>query len=274
MFKLIRSVFGILDRWAPRLSGWLAYRLFLIPFAKGYSKEELEYLSPFEERSFIYRKKKVYFRFLGHGPYILFCHGWAGKSTQFRILIEQFQDRGYGILLVDFPAHGKSPGRRTSAVQFAEVIGHLLGQFDVEHIVTHSLGGLGFAAFAEKNEVTLKTAVFISLPGISSDTVRIYMEQINAGYHTREVMVNHMQRTFNRAMNDFNASDLMRGRMERTRVLVVHDKEDKRAPGYQGGILAKALDGQLLSTTGLGHMRILKDERVAERIVKFVANER
>jgi len=270
MFKIIRSVFGILDNWAPRLSGWLAYRLFLIPFARKYSKEELSYLEQFEERSFVYRNKRVYYHLSGDGPYTLFCHGWAGKSTQFRLHIERLKERGHGILLVDFPAHGKSPGWRASALQFAEVTGYLMSQFQVEHVITHSLGGLGFAAYAEKNEVTLKRAVFIALPGIFSDTVRIYMKEINVGYHTREVMVNLMQRRFNRAMNDLNAADLMSDRLGNCKVLVVHDKEDKRAPAYQGGILAKALNGQLLSTTGLGHSRILKDERVAERIVEFV----
>ena len=53
--------------------------------------------------------------------------------------------------------------------------------------------------------------------------------------------------------------------------LVIHDREDREVPMQQGEALAASWRGaRLLRTTGLGHKRILEDERVGQAVADFI----
>jgi hypothetical protein len=54
-------------------------------------------------------------------------------------------------------------------------------------------------------------------------------------------------------------------------VLVVHDEDDEETP-WQGGVeVARAWPrGELLSTRGLGHRRLLRDAKVVAAVSAFV----
>ena len=54
--------------------------------------------------------------------------------------------------------------------------------------------------------------------------------------------------------------------------LVIHDHDDRELPVEEAEALARALpDGRLLTTTGLGHHRILRDPGVVSAVVGFLA---
>jgi len=55
--------------------------------------------------------------------------------------------------------------------------------------------------------------------------------------------------------------------------LVIHDSGDRFIPHREGADLADAWpEGQLLTTTGLGHHRILRDPEVISSTVAFVSD--
>jgi pimeloyl-ACP methyl ester carboxylesterase len=57
--------------------------------------------------------------------------------------------------------------------------------------------------------------------------------------------------------------------------LLVHDEDDKEIPFADVHAIAAAWPkAQLLLTKGLGHRRILKSERVVDRVVEFVGSQR
>jgi pimeloyl-ACP methyl ester carboxylesterase len=57
-------------------------------------------------------------------------------------------------------------------------------------------------------------------------------------------------------------------------VLVVHDRDDRETAWSGGRDLSRAWpDARLLTTSGLGHRRILSDPKVVAEVVRFVAGD-
>ena len=57
-------------------------------------------------------------------------------------------------------------------------------------------------------------------------------------------------------------------------LLVFHDRDDAEVPWSDGAAIAGAWPGaRLVTTAGLGHRRILRDERVVSQAVAFVKGE-
>jgi pimeloyl-ACP methyl ester carboxylesterase len=58
----------------------------------------------------------------------------------------------------------------------------------------------------------------------------------------------------------------------RTPLLLVHDQDDREVPFACGEAIAESWPGAtLIRTQGLGHRRILRDPKVIEQAVRFVA---
>ena len=76
-------------------------------------------------------------------PKVLFAHGWSGRGTQCAFFIEPLLQAGFQVISFDGPAHGETPGKQTSILQFADVILQInkrYGPFDAAF--THSFGGM------------------------------------------------------------------------------------------------------------------------------------
>ena len=56
------------------------------------------------------------------------------------------------------------------------------------------------------------------------------------------------------------------------RALVIHDRDDRMVPWTQGARVASLwANARLMSTDGLGHGRILADEKVARAAAEFIS---
>ena len=57
----------------------------------------------------------------------------------------------------------------------------------------------------------------------------------------------------------------------RVPMLLIHDRDDRETPYEEGAAVARAWPGaELVSTEGLGHRRILKDEAVVTKAADFL----
>jgi pimeloyl-ACP methyl ester carboxylesterase len=58
------------------------------------------------------------------------------------------------------------------------------------------------------------------------------------------------------------------------KALVIHDRDDRMVPWTQGEAFARLWPGaRLLATRGLGHGRILSDERVTHAVADFISGK-
>jgi pimeloyl-ACP methyl ester carboxylesterase len=205
----------------------------------------------------------------GEGPRVVLLHGWEGRGTQLHAFIGPLMDAGFSVLALDAPGHGRSEGRTSGPLDFAQALEALAREAGPVHaVVAHSLGSVA-TTFALDEGLRLSRVVLISPPATPS---RFYTGLLG--------MLGFPESAFQPALDAFAARigfDWERVNLKsvatrmRAPMLLIHDREDRETPYDEGAIVAAAWPGaELMSTEGLGHRRILKDEAVVEKAVAFL----
>jgi pimeloyl-ACP methyl ester carboxylesterase len=256
----------------PELAGELAERLFLTPpRSRDAAAAALDLI---EARSGILEHKGrsiVTWRWGSRdAPAVLLAHGWGGYAAQMRAFVFPLLSAGYRVIAFDQPAHGVSEGRLTGLPDFADVLAEVAWHHgEVEGVIAHSMAGAG-AALAIARGLRVRRVVTI---GTSLD-VSFFSQQFARWYWIPRRVVSAMQgaveERFGVRWRDLDMAKLA-PRLPAT-ALVIHDLDDRLVPWEKGASFARGWPGaRLLSTRGLGHRRILQDERVAALAAEFIA---
>jgi pimeloyl-ACP methyl ester carboxylesterase len=205
-----------------------------------------------------------------HAPAVLLAHGWGGNAAQMRPFVFPLLSAGYRVVAFDQPAHGISEGRLTGLPDFAEVLAQVAWQAGtVQGVVAHSLAGAA-AALAISRGLPVRRAVLI---GASLD-VASYAQRF-ARWHgmperVREAMQAAIEERFGVRWSQLEAPRLA-PRLAAP-ALLIHDWDDRAVPWRHGAELARHWPGaRLLTTSGLGHRRILEDDAVTRAAAEFIA---
>ena len=264
----------LIDRIAPRWGTRSALRLFFTPLPwKLSTRQSLPApwrasVWPFEASTITaYRRSDV----PAGRPRVLLVHGWAGSGAQMRTLGEALAASGFDPVLLDFPAHGRSGGWRTTLPQFTRAIFAVTARLGPCHaVVAHSLGALAALHTAARGLPVQRLALvapsappalfldwFAGSFGLSRSVSGRMREQIEA----REAV----------ELAEFEPEWL--GARLALPCLVVHDRKDRVAPFAAGERVVAALpQAALHATDGLGHRRVLDDATVAARVVAHLAD--
>lgn len=201
---------------------------------------------------------------------VLLAHGWEGRGAQLGALAKPLTDRGFAVVALDAPAHGRSPGRETDLFAYGRAMCAVAAELgDVRAVVAHSAGsaatflalhaGLNVGALAllsppsDFNWVAASFARAIALP---EDAERRFRARI-----AERLGADVWQRF---SMDSIAPHLTMPG-------LIIHDEDDDELPILHAETLQARWPGATLArTTGLGHRRIVRDPVVVERVARFV----
>jgi pimeloyl-ACP methyl ester carboxylesterase len=265
----IRLFFAMLGRISPALAGRLAANLFNRP---------RRHRRPDRERVLIARGTPVPLpdclsaTAWGAGPVVLLVHGWEGRGAQLGAFVDPLVAAGYRVLALDGPAHGDSTGTTATGPEFAqamettrEAVGPLAA------IIAHSFGGFT-ALLAASRGLTVDRLVVIGSPSSVPEVLREFQELIALPARALPSMVRTLEQRVGASIESFDVSTFV-GHVD-TDLLVVHDTDDVEVPYVNGTRLAELFGARLLTTSGLGHRRILFAPDVVAAVVDFVETGR
>ncbi len=207
----------------------------------------------------------------GDGPTVLLVHGWSDDARTFSPLARALADRGRRAVVCELPAHGSSPGTRTDGLQVAQVIQHVTDHLGARVVVSHSLGAFA-TMIALADGLRVDAAALLAPVVRLSDAVDTFVGRVSLPGRSDAALRHHIERRYGPGLWDELVLDRRAAEFAMP-ALVVHDPDDRQAPISSVRDLVAAWPGaRLVETSGLGHRRLVDDERVMQEVVDFVTS--
>lgn len=207
----------------------------------------------------------------GSGPTVLLMHGWEGRPTQFASLIHGLVDAGYGVVALDGPAHGRSPGREANVVLFARALLEAASELPpLRAVIGHSMGGAS-ALLAIQMGLRTDALVSIAAPSRILGVLRGFANFMGLPATARAHFVRQVEVTAGIAAAHL---DVQRYQLELPG-LIVHAEDDAVVPVGEAELIHDAwFDSQLLRLPAGGHQRLLGDPAIVQAVLGLLGDLR
>ena len=271
---LLTSFAKLLDFCSKGLATRFLWRIFCGPIKFKTPSREAEFYKKTEQEKIQAKstnKEIMLYRIPNDGKKLLFVHGWNGRSSQFFRIIELLSDDGYDITAFDLPGHGRSTRSATNLPEITDLISEVTKSRGPYHaIVCHSFGGVA-ALNAVRLGATFEKLVLIS-PGVYE--IKPMFKTFVGLFGLDEEY--YADRLFDLAESLYGSSPGEFGLDRFSKqigmdTLIVHCEDDKEALKEIAITLHGDMKNSVLyMTEGLGHRRILRDQKVAEKVMNFL----
>lgn len=256
--------------------GWLA------PHALA-SRMRREFMTPRElpprdwELPLLAQAERITLRFglsalrWGRGPAVLLMHGWEGRPTQFAELIKALVAAGYGVVALEAPAHGRSPGREANVVLFARALLEAASEMPpLKAVIDHSMGGAS-ALLATQLGLRAEVVVSIAAPSRILTVLRRFARFMGLPAPARARFVRLVEQ---HAGMPAAHLDVARYQLDFPG-LIVHAADDLVVPFSEAEAMHAAwFDSRLLRLEQGGHRRVLADPRLSAAVLQLLGERR
>jgi pimeloyl-ACP methyl ester carboxylesterase len=271
----VRGSFRLLELLAPALGAWWADRIwFTIPRAAAAPRAA----RPDGGAAFevAVGGHLVRGRRWGEGDPVYLVHGWGGSASQLDPFVAPLVRAGFSVVSFDGPSHGASdPGpsgpRSSNILEGAAALRAVAARHGRPYgVVGHSAGATA-AAVALRDGLPAARAVFLAPMADPRPYADWFAARLGFGERTKVRLVARVERRVGVPMAYLDVP-AMAAQAPMPPLLVVHDQGDRETSWAGGRDIADAWPGaRLLTTSRLGHRRILRDPAVVAEVVGFLA---
>lgn len=214
-------------------------------------------------------RRRVVIRRAGDGPVVLLVHGWADDWTGLSVVARVLMRHGFAVATADLPSHGATRGMRTDGLQFADTITQLAAHVAAEHVVAHSMGGLGTL-------IALRDGLEVRSVGLFAPVASI--ETAFDGFRAIAPMSRSTASQLRQLISNRYGADIwsrlafdVQPPQRTIPAIVFHDHDDERVSLATSRRLTDGWQSAtLVESNGLGHRRLVQDEQTAERLAAFL----
>jgi pimeloyl-ACP methyl ester carboxylesterase len=268
----MRTSFKVTASVAPGLAAAWADRLFFTPRRAALRPKEAEVLAAAEAFELRVGGRKVRgWVWSGAGAPVLLVHGWGGHTGQMTVLASALRAAGHRVVGIDMPGHGESEGDQSSLIYFEQALhaaAALFGSF--AGVVAHSFGCAG-ATLALARSFPTERAVFFAPPLSFQTFWDRFCDGLGIPAPVWERVIANSQKRWGILWSETNPAVLAPRMSVPLRIL--HDRDDCEIGYPDGAELSKLWPGaELVTTSGLGHNRILRDEAAVALAVEFIGS--
>jgi pimeloyl-ACP methyl ester carboxylesterase len=254
----------------PSLAAKKGFNLFCNPMVQPLKPYQISFLETGKHAILHYEDTKIQTYKWGSGSKkVLLIHGWASHSFRWKATIEHLIENDFTVHAFDAPAHGLSSGKILHLILYSKIIDLILKEYkEVEHIISHSIGGFATIYWLFQNQQTnIKKVVVMGAPGEAEDFFNFYKKTLGLTDKTLKILTDEFAKLLGYSPSYFSASSF--AKQVQTQGLIIHDKED-RDTSYENSVKLHSSwkNSKLMLTQGLGHS--LKSKALLEDMVQFI----
>ncbi len=229
-------------------------------------------------------KRALLHHFQGHSGasarkgQVLLVHGWGSRALHMSAYIRELLNYGYDVHALDLPAHGENPRGRIYWHDSVNAIVSASREIGPVHAaIGHSYGGmmLGYSLVASKldsrisDELNTQKLVLLASPTRLSTPVKLFTRMLRCSLEERGAFEKRiLADTRFDSIDELSLSSLWAETVPSCDIQIVHGKQDKIVSIADSQYLAKTIDKASLTVLeGVGHVRILSDERLVSSVV-------
>ncbi len=206
---------------------------------------------------------------------VMVVHGWTSEASFMMAIGEYLRRRGYRVVLPDLPAHGLSPGKRTSLVDCAHAVREVaVATGPIAFAVAHSMGGLatllaGGGGAPMPRAYPFQAYALISVPNRFQDVTRRFGVERGLSSAAQRDFERRLEHIAQRRIETFTGVELLR--TSRRPALLLHARDDDEVSFTDAEVISAAFQNtEMLAFEGLGHRKILYAPPVARAIGAFI----
>lgn len=212
----------------------------------------------------------------GEGPAVLLAHGWEGRGSQMGAIGQALAEVGLRAVAYDAPAHGDSSGDHAALWQFSNALDAMVArEGPFVGFVGHSFGVAAACHSFQRGSVTTNELgsrlVFMAPPDDLRRWVQMLYSMLGLGPQVQRAFETTMEESLGFPWAEACRSTVLAP--QDVPLLVVHDSEDRDTPLEAAQAVAAAWpQSRMLTSSGLGHNRILRDPEVLGGLAEFVSH--
>lgn len=266
----VRLAGGAASRLAPGAAARWAARRFLAPRRFPRPARETAWLAAGRRFEVEAEGRRLAAWEWGEGPAVALVHGWEGRAGQLGALAVALAEAGFRAVAFDAPGHGESPGTSSSIPALAAglaAVERTAGPLAA--VVAHSAGAAA-TTFALHRGLAAERAVFLAPPSDFGGYARAFGALLGLTPEVERRMRRLLEARVGVPWPELEP--LATAPALEVPLRIVHDRDDPEIPWSGGRALAAAWPGaELVTTRGLGHRRILRDQAVVAGVVEHLA---
>lgn len=260
---------------SPRLAGPVAARLWFtpwrVPVGERHAQRQAEWLRQTEPVSFEVDGLRIAGYAAGSGPAVLLVHGWGESGASLGAFVGPLVDAGYRVVGIDLPGHGASEGGQTDGFRIAAAIRGVCDALGgVRAVVAHSMGATT-TLYAAREGLPVDALVLLAPSPRLDHALKRFSELLRLSPNATAGLKATIDRRYGADVWMKLSGDTIAGGVD-VPGLIVHDRDDPQVDFADAEALHTAWRGSRLVTTAeLGHGRILRDPKVIEEVMGFLA---
>jgi len=268
----IRGCFRVLGVVAPGLGAWLAEQLFVTPRRHEPPAHEVAIRAE-ATLSFSIPHDGMALDALSWGEgerVVVLAHGWEGRGTQLGRFVHPLVAAGFRVVAFDGPAHGRSPGRQTDIVHYSRVFASVSASVGpVYAVVAHSFGGAACMTAMGEGLIHLERLALVGVPSALMYPLGEFRRVTGLPDAVWTRLLRRMARRIGKRPEAADVAALSNDL--RIPGLLVHCQDDTEVDYANAERIHAAWPhAELMTTSRLGHRRILKDPEVIAATVAFL----
>lgn len=272
--RVIRTVLPLMEFTVPFAARKLAHRFFFYPISYPFPTYEIPYIDKALTETLLFEDTSINIYQWGNRDSkrkVLLVHGWAGRATQFRVIIDALTSEGFHVISYDAPGHGKSDGKTSDLPQMARIIKLLQNRFEIKNLIGHSMGGAACLFSIVRKDVIVDRLIMISAPTSAESMLTDFLNKINGSSKLKTYLSDKILELFEHPLTYYFANNLL-PHTNIPSTLAIHDIDDPEVHFNHITVLKQHVKGlQTYTTYNLGHTKILRDEGVIEGIKLFLS---